>query len=76
MNPENLFKMANQIGAFFEAMPDRRQAVADIATHLERTWDPRMRAQILACLGTADEAKLEPVVRDALIALRSSVKSA
>lgn len=66
MNSENLFKMANQIGAFFEAMPDREQAVADIAAHLRRTWEPRMREQILACLGTADEARLKPVVRDAL----------
>ncbi len=27
MNPDTLIKMANQIGAFFEAMPDREQAV-------------------------------------------------
>lgn len=69
MNPDNLFRMANQIGAFFEAMPDREQAVADVAAHLRRTWEPRMRQQILACLGTADEAKLKPVVRDALVLL-------
>lgn len=69
MNSENLFKMANQIGAFFEAMPDREQAVADIAAHLRRTWEPRMREQILACLGTADEARLKPVVREALALL-------
>lgn len=69
MNAENLFRMANQIGAFFEAMPDREQAVADVAAHLRRTWEPRMREQILACLGTADEVRLKPVVRDALALL-------
>lgn len=69
MNLDKLFRMANQIGDFFEAMPDRQQAVADVANHLKRTWDPRMRAQILACLGTAEEARLKPVVRDALIML-------
>ena len=69
MKRANLIKMANQIGAFFEAMPDREQAVADVATHLKRTWEPRMRVEILKALGTAEEAQLKPVVRDALIAL-------
>ncbi|MBL8479694.1 MAG: formate dehydrogenase subunit delta [Sterolibacteriaceae bacterium] len=66
MNLEKLIAMANQIGAFFEAMPDREQAVADVASHLKRSWDPRMRQQILASLGTADEARLKPLVREAL----------
>lgn len=72
MNRGHLIRMANQIGAFFEAMPDREQAVADIATHLRRTWEPRMREEILRSLGTADEAKLTPMVRAALIALGGS----
>ena len=69
MNRDNLIKMANQIGAFFEAMPDREQAVRDIVNHLRRTWDPRMRTQLLAVLGGAGEAKLKPLVRDAVQAL-------
>ena len=72
MNPDTLIKMANQIGAFFEAMPDREQAVRDIANHLRRTWDPRMRTELLAMLGGANEAKLTPMVLDAVIALRQS----
>lgn len=66
MKLDKLIAMANQIGAFFEAMPDREQAVADVATHLRRNWAPRMREQILACLGSADEERLKPMVRDAL----------
>ncbi|MBI5791557.1 MAG: formate dehydrogenase subunit delta [Rhodocyclales bacterium] len=66
MKLEKLIAMANQIGAFFEAMPDREQAVADVANHLRRSWEPRMRQQILACLGTAEEAQLKPLVREAL----------
>lgn len=69
MNRDHLIKMANQIGAFFEAMPDREQAVKDIANHLRRTWDPRMRRQLLACLDTMDEKQLKPMVREALIGL-------
>jgi formate dehydrogenase subunit delta len=72
MNLDKLIRMANQIGAFFEAMPDREQAIKDIASHLRGTWEPRMRVEILKTLGTADDAKLKPVVRDALIALGQS----
>jgi formate dehydrogenase subunit delta len=66
MKLEKLITMANQIGAFFEAMPDREQAVADVANHLRRSWEPRMRQQILTSLGTADEAQLKPLVSEAL----------
>lgn len=72
MNRDNLIKMANQIGAFFEAMPDREQAIKDIASHLLRTWDPRMRTELLATLGGVDEEKLKPMVLDAVIAMRQS----
>jgi formate dehydrogenase subunit delta len=48
MHIENLVKMANQIGQFFEAEPDREQAIKDIASHLKRFWDPRMRSAIIA----------------------------
>ncbi|MCF8197125.1 MAG: formate dehydrogenase subunit delta [Sulfuritalea sp.] len=72
MKLDNLIKMANQIGAFFEAMPDRAQAVKDVAKHLMNTWDPRMREQLLASLGTEEEGKLKPLVRDALATLGRS----
>lgn len=48
MHIENLIKMANQIGLFFEAEPDQEQAAKDIASHLKRFWDPRMRTAIIA----------------------------
>jgi formate dehydrogenase subunit delta len=40
---EKLVKMANQIGMFFSAMPDRQEAINDTAGHLRRSWEPRMR---------------------------------
>jgi formate dehydrogenase subunit delta len=66
MKRDKLIIMANQIGGFFEAMPDREQAVADIANHLLKSWEPRMRELILSSLGTTDEARLKPLVREAL----------
>jgi formate dehydrogenase subunit delta len=45
---DNLVRMANRIGDFFEALPDADEARAGIATHLTRFWEPRMRAAIVA----------------------------
>ena len=47
MHTDNLVKMANQIGSFFEAMPDRTEALEDIAQHLKKFWEPRMRRALL-----------------------------
>ena len=46
MSPDKLVYMANQIGKFFASQgPD--QAAAGIAEHIEKFWDPRMRASHL-----------------------------
>ena len=66
MDSHQLIKMANQIGQFFESMPNRAEAEKDIATHLKRFWDPRMRRVILASLDTDDAASMSPIVREAI----------
>lgn len=66
MDIPNLVKMANQIGAFFEAMPDRPQALQDIAGHIKRSWDPRMRHTILLYLDEQDGGDLKDIVKEAL----------
>ena len=48
MNIDLLIKMANQISEFFQGVSASDQAAADVATHLTRYWDPRMRKQIVA----------------------------
>jgi formate dehydrogenase subunit delta len=40
--------MANDIAAFFAADPDKSQAARNIANHVTRFWDPRMRREIVA----------------------------
>ncbi|WP_341703081.1 formate dehydrogenase subunit delta [Ferrovibrio sp.] len=63
--------MANQIGRFFT--PQRRIDVpAAIADHLEKFWDPAMRAAIVAHL-EAGGAGLDPPVRAAVARLRKPV---
>jgi len=48
MNNDNLIRMVNRIGAFFAAMPDRDEAMRDLAQHVRRFWEPRMRKQLFA----------------------------
>ncbi len=50
MDAQRLIYMANQIAAFFTAYPEQ-EAVAATENHLRQFWDPRMRAQLAACLG-------------------------
>jgi formate dehydrogenase subunit delta len=72
MDPANLTKMANQIGDFFEAMPDRNQAIRDVASHLQRFWEPRMSRALLDHVAKSGDAELRPLVRSALQILRDS----
>ncbi|MCG5263243.1 formate dehydrogenase [Cupriavidus gilardii] len=66
MNLDNLVKMANQIGTFFAAMPDRDEALADIATHLRRFWAPPMRRALLKGVDNGQADAVAPIVRAAL----------
>ena len=67
MSPEKLVYMANQIGKFF-AHEGEARAVASIADHLRRFWDPRMRAAIRAH-AAAGGAGLDPWVLRAVESL-------
>lgn len=48
MNIDSLIKMANEIGAYFASERDAEQAAKDVAAHLKRYWEPRMRRQMVA----------------------------
>jgi formate dehydrogenase subunit delta len=70
MSPDKLAYMANQIGKFF-AHRKHDAAVAAIADHLEKFWDPRMRGTILSqCDSVSD--RLDPLVREAIAQLRNA----
>ena len=70
MSPDKLVYMANQIGKFF-ATQQHDQAVAAIADHLEKFWDPRMRSTILAQYDGI-EGRLDPLVKEAIGKLRQA----
>ena len=70
MSPDKLAYMANQIGKFF-AHRKHDVAVAAIADHLEKFWDPRMRGTILSQYDTVRD-RLDPLVREAIAQLRKA----
>ncbi|HZT56796.1 MAG TPA: formate dehydrogenase subunit delta [Burkholderiaceae bacterium] len=66
MNNDNLIRMVNRIGTFFAAMPDREEAMSDIAQHVRRFWEPRMRKQLFEHLDTKHGEGVDAIVVDAL----------
>jgi formate dehydrogenase subunit delta len=69
MSVEHLVKMANDIGDFFRAEPERADAVAGIANHLQRFWDPRMRRALISYVKEGGKG-LDDLVREAVATLK------
>jgi formate dehydrogenase subunit delta len=66
MNDEHLVRMANSIGDFFAAMPDADAAREDLASHIHRYWEPRMRRSLFAHIDRTGGQGLQPIVLQAL----------
>ena len=73
MNIDLLIKMANEIGDFFSGATGE-QAAQDVASHLRRFWDPRMRAQMLKYYEERQGAGLSEVARSAVALLYAAAK--
>ena len=67
MDIHHLVKMANQIGDFFAAYPDRDEAIKSITQHLKNSWEPRMRRQIVDYVKQTGGADLNDPVREAVL---------
>jgi len=77
-NIEHLIRLANRIGLFFEAMPDRAAGIDSIADHIRRFWDPRMRRALLDYLdahpnGQRGVTTLSPICMEAIVRHRDSL---
>jgi formate dehydrogenase subunit delta len=66
--------MANQIGKFF-APQGHDKAVAGVANHPTRFWDPSMRKKIVHHLDQGGEG-LDPPVKEAVQSLRAKQSDA
>ena len=79
MDNQNLIDMANRIGDFFESMPDHEEALAGVADHIRRFWEPRMRRALLATLDDAADSNgvaMSGFVREALVRHRDELTPA
>lgn len=71
---QTLVHMANRIGDFFAAYPDRDEAVEGVANHLRKFWEPRMRRRLYAYLDSpAAGAGLSELVRLAVTVRREEL---
>ena len=75
MNIDLLIKMANEIGDFFTGASDPQQAARDVANHLKRYWEPRMRTQMLAYYEQRQGAGLSDVAKSAVGLLHAASKA-
>jgi formate dehydrogenase subunit delta len=71
-NIPHLIKLANRIGSFFEAFPDRGEALEGIANHIQKFWEPRMRTALLDFLetrpdGQSGDAGLSDIALEAIL---------
>jgi len=73
MDAQNLIKMANQIGAFFESMPDKKEAQEGIFNHIQKNWDPRMRKAFFQSVDSHQDQELNPFVKEAMVMHRGQL---
>jgi formate dehydrogenase subunit delta len=75
MRIERLVAMANDIANFWSGESDQAEAARNVANHLRRFWDPRMRRQIVAHYREGG-AGLSDVARAAVALLAAETTSA
>jgi len=65
MHADTLVRMVNDISAFFGPTNPEAEAAAEVAGHITRSWDPRMRRQIVE-IWQAGHGDFSPVGRVAV----------
>jgi formate dehydrogenase subunit delta len=73
---EHLVKMANDIGDFFRAEPQREDAIAGIANHIAKFWTKRMREKLDAHLKGRGDGGLDELPREAVRRLSAQQQAA
>lgn len=76
MNVESLVTMANQIAAFFVSEAGADAAPHEIAAHITKFWDPRMRTQIIAHAASGGAGLSSPALAAARQLQPPAVKAA
>jgi len=76
MNIDLLIKMANQITSFWEGELGQDAAATEVATHLRRYWEPRMRAQMITYYEERQGSGLNDVAKKAVGLLAAQAMAA
>lgn len=70
MPHDRLITMANQIAAFCATNPRGARQTADVADHINKFWEPRMRVKLIARLEAGETEGVHPLVIEALPHIR------
>ena len=73
MDINNLVHMANQIGEFFSAYPDRDEALEGVANHIRKFWEPRMRLKLFEGIDEGLTSELSELVTQAVVQYRQNL---
>ena len=73
MNIDHMIKMANEISSFWHGEVGDA-APGEVATHLKRYWEPRMRAQMISYFEERHGAGLSDVALKAVQLLATQAK--
>jgi formate dehydrogenase subunit delta len=75
MNIDHMIKMANEISSFWNGEVGEAAAANEVATHLRRYWEPRMRAQMITYYEERHGAGLSDVALKAVQLLAAQAKA-
>jgi formate dehydrogenase subunit delta len=75
MNIDHMIKMANEISSFWQGEVGEAAAAVEVATHLKRYWEPRMRAQMITYFEERHGAGLSDVALQAVQLLATEARS-
>ena len=75
MNIDHMIKMANEISSFWQGEVGEEAAAKEVATHLKRYWEPRMRAQMITYYEERHGAGLSDVALKAVQLLATQAKT-
>ena len=75
MHADTLVRMVNDISDFFAPANPAAEAATEVAGHLQRSWEPRMRRQLFAYVATGGK-DLAPEIMAAMDLVRKPADEA
>jgi formate dehydrogenase subunit delta len=74
MNIDLLIKMANEISSFWEGEAGEEAGAKEVASHIRRFWEPRMRAQMFTYFEQRQGSGLSDVAKKAIAQLAEQAR--